>query len=88
MAEHVSLQATIDNAIGEYCVQNGGGIPVAYVVVVDMMNSNGDPIMVVTAPADQQTYRSMGLAAYAGAWYTDDAQRLWGSLCDTDSEED
>lgn len=53
-----------------------------------MVNPEGQPMMVVTTPPDQPTYRSMGLAAYAGAWFTDDAQRLWNTLCDNDSDED
>ncbi len=86
MADLLLLQEIIDNAIGEYCAQNGGGFPVAYAVIVDMVNDDGAPQMVVTTPPDQPTYRSMGLAAYAGAWFADDAQRLWSTICDNDSD--
>lgn len=86
MSELPSLAEVIEAAIGERCAQGEGGFPVAFVAAVEMVNSDGQTQMLVSTPADQATYRSMGLAAYAGAWFTDDAQRIWSAL-DNDSED-
>lgn len=88
MPELPSLSEVIDAAIGERCAQGDGGFPVAYVIAVEMVNGDGQTQMLVSAPPDQPTYRSMGLAAYAGAWFTDDAQRVWNSLGDNDSDDE
>lgn len=86
MTELPSLSEVIEKAIGERCAQGGGGFPVAFVVSVEMVNEDGQTQMLVSTPPEQPTYRSMGLAAYAGAWFADDAQRVWAT-CDTDSDD-
>lgn len=87
MPELPSLSEVIDAAIGERCAQGDGGFPVAYVIAVEMVNGDGRTQMLVSAPPEQPIYRSMGLAAYAGAWFTDDAQRIWAT-CDTDNDDE
>lgn len=86
MSELPPLSEVIDAAIGERCAQGSGGFPVAYIVAVEMVNEDGQVQMLVTTSPGQPTYRSMGLAAYAGAWFADDAQKVW-SGCDNSSDE-
>lgn len=87
MTELPSLSEVIEAAIGERCSQGGGGFPVAYLVAVEMVDEDGRVQMLVTNPPDQPIYRSMGLAAYAGAWLAVDAQQIWAT-CDNDNGED
>lgn len=90
MTELPSLSEVIDAAIGERCSQGEGGFPVAYIVAVEMVNADGQVQMLVTTSPGQPTYRSMGLAAYAGAWFADDAQKVWADwgTGDNDSDDD
>jgi hypothetical protein len=88
MSELPSLAEVIEAAIGERCAQGEGGFPVAFVVAVEMVNSDGQTQMLVSTPPEQPTYRSMGLAAYAGAWFVDDAQKVWANWGSGDNDSD
>lgn len=80
-----SLRDTLLNAAIEWC-GNHGGFPIAFICAFDMIDSEGDAVLVVTEMENQPTHRSMGLTTYLDAWYRDDAQMAFAGFCQGDEE--
>lgn len=83
--EALSLRETLLNAALEWCGEHGG-FPIAFICAFDMIDSEGDGVLVVTEMENQPTHRSMGLTTYLDAWYRDDAQITFAGLCQGDGE--
>lgn len=84
MTDDISLGTAIVNAVQEWTANHGGGFPLGFVAALEYVNSDGEPMLVVAADAEQPTHRSLGLAAYLDLWYRDDAQSSWRSLWEAD----
>ena len=77
MADAKTLAEVIDAAIHSWLADNGGGFPIAYVMSLDYVNSEGKSMLFIGDMDDQPTHRSLGLVAYADAWFRDDALMTW-----------
>ncbi len=72
LTEPDTLQDAIRGAVDQWCIRNGG-MALALIAAVDLIDPDGVPLLSVTQMPDQLTHRSMGLTAYLTEWYRDDA---------------
>lgn len=59
-----TMRAAIADAIDQFLVSKGGGIRLAYVFAVDVIDADGNSVRYLGSPNDQELYRSLGLTEY------------------------
>ena len=61
-------------ALEEYIAECGGGMVTGFLCVVDYIDAEGDPSLIVATMDGQRTILSLGMVEYAREWFADDAR--------------
>jgi len=90
VAERKLLQEYIDEAIADFCRDNGFGFPNCFVYAVSRIDENGDQILTVGDAEGQQVWQSLGLVAFMQKWFGADADYMARSawVVNVDDEDD
>lgn len=65
MAEDVGLMKdAIAVAIDEHLARKGGGMRLAFIYAIDVIDADGNSVRYLGSPNEQELYRSLGLNEY------------------------
>ena len=80
MTEDVdTMRASITRAIEDFLARSGGGFLSGFVYSADVVDSDGEKVMYLGGPLEQDTVRSLGLTDYLAKWYDTEARELISS---------
>lgn len=72
--------------------REGAGMLTGFVTLVEGIDAQGRPIILVAAPSEQSTHRSMGQVRFLEEWFASDARLQIAAAysdcnCETDEDE-
>ena len=71
-----TMREAIRVAIEDFLARKGGGFQCAFVYAVDVVDADGTSAVYLGGPVEQETYKSLGLTAYLGKWFDDEAREM------------
>lgn len=86
--EPTYMRDSIQAAIEEHLATTGGGFVHSFVYAAEATDGDGQSVMFLGGPLEQDTVRSLGLTNYLAKWYDTEARELIASSkgCDGCSE--
>ena len=87
------MRDAVQGAIEAHLAAAGGGFVQSFVYAAEVVDSEGQSVMYLGGPVEQDTVRSLGLTDYLGKWFDEEARQLIAqsracSGCDECSDED